>query len=296
MWLGRDGANESMKRSTYSIPHIAELRAIAQETKFDRNEWHYRIHRKLSIYLTWCFLHIGFNANQVTLLSFISGLLAPFLIMFAPGYWGLTGYLFFYGYFILDKVDGEVARFRQEESLRGICLDYIGHAIIPALLPLSVGGFLAGTWAIDLFWLLGALAALSVMFVRTARDLPLGIIARKYAKEMAVFTHHLPSSSKISGSNVGNSAKKGKRKPGSLMQPFFLLATFWPSMSIFTATQFVFFTWSSTIWLITGAFLFIILLQIVNMVIFSLQLTLKIESLVEKQLQILVQLVTLSED
>ena len=166
----------------HRIPSVKKLRLISQEAKSHRTEWQYIIHRKLSIYLTWLLLHTGLTANQVTIISICSGFLGALSLLFAPGPWSLSGYLLFYGYFLLDKVDGEIARFKKEESLRGIFLDYMGHMIVPPLLPLSVGGYLAERFAISEFWLLGALAALSCMFVRGGRDIALSLIFRKHSQ------------------------------------------------------------------------------------------------------------------
>lgn len=95
--------------------------------------------RKFSVYLTWIFLNLGFTANQVTTIQTIVGVLASVLIAFPRFKVGLTGIILFQIGFLLDNVDGEIARFRKEASLTGKYLDEIGHEIVIPVMYLGFG-------------------------------------------------------------------------------------------------------------------------------------------------------------
>lgn len=116
-----------------------------------------RFIRHLSIYITWLLLHTSITANQVTVLQIIAGIagaiclaanrLIPGIILLQLGY-------------ILDCVDGEVARYRRNPSLSGVSLDMAGHFIVT---PLMYFGFALGIYLkthILLFLILGFFSSL----------------------------------------------------------------------------------------------------------------------------------------
>lgn len=107
----------------------SELRAICQAGKGDAPGW-YRIHRGLSIYLTWALLHTPVRLNHVSLLMMLCGLVGAALLLPRRLEINAIGFVVLYLSFLLDKVDGEIARYRGASSAHGIQLDRFHHRLV----------------------------------------------------------------------------------------------------------------------------------------------------------------------
>ena len=83
--------------------------------------------RPISIWFTWLFVRTPLNANQVTIIQEVFGVLGA--VSFAYGRFVLGAVLLQIG-FILDNCDGEVARWKNQQSESGKFLDLIGHMIV----------------------------------------------------------------------------------------------------------------------------------------------------------------------
>ncbi len=83
--------------------------------------------RPISIWFTWLFVRTPLSANHVTIIQEIFGILGA--VLFAYGRFVL-GAIFLQLGFILDNSDGEVARWKNQESESGKFLDLIGHMIV----------------------------------------------------------------------------------------------------------------------------------------------------------------------
>lgn len=237
--------------NNHHIPSISELRIITQTEKLEQASWLYAIHRKFSIYITWLLLHTSVNANQVTLFSFLVAIIGFIILLIVPSPYSLLGFLFFYAYFLLDKVDGEIARFRKQQSLRGICLDYIGHLIIPPLLPLGVGGSLAAELDIALFWLPSALAALALIFLRASHGLTSHIITAKFLKEPTLF--------RVPTFNEPTSLPTVSNRFFVLSVVFkvirYFSISFWATLLLLLSANILAIVWSAGFWIFIAIFL-----------------------------------------
>lgn len=113
-----------------SVPDIATLRAICHTGKLskDRRVW-YAGSRGISIYLTWLLLHTRVRPNQVTVVTVILAFLGACLLAAPAAGIALGGAFSLLAHFLLDKVDGDIARFRKTYSLAGVYLDDLGHSI-----------------------------------------------------------------------------------------------------------------------------------------------------------------------
>ena len=83
--------------------------------------------RPISIWFTWIFVRTPLNANHVTIIQEIFGVIGA--VLFASGRFVL-GALFLQLGFIMDNSDGEVARWKNQQSESGKFLDLIGHMIV----------------------------------------------------------------------------------------------------------------------------------------------------------------------
>ena len=134
------------------VPDLGTLRSICQgeKVRLDRRPW-YVASRRVSLVVTWALLHTPVSANQVTVVSLALTALSPLLLALpAPGL-ALSGALALVVHYFLDKVDGEIARYRQVYSLAGVYMDELSHTF-------AYAGIFAGT-GLHLAWRAGTPAA-----------------------------------------------------------------------------------------------------------------------------------------
>ncbi len=128
-------------------PHIMQRHSF-----FTRN-----ITRKISLLITWLVVNIFPKANA-DIITFAWGiLLLGVIYLFSKGdpQNTLYGALLLELWYILDCVDGEVARFNNKDSLRGIFLDLFLHTSIQPLLFLSLAIGTYKTYHNNLYFLAG---------------------------------------------------------------------------------------------------------------------------------------------
>jgi hypothetical protein len=110
------------------VPDLGTLRSICQGEKVrqDRRPW-YVLSRRVSIGITWCLLHTPVTANQVTAVSLVLTIVAGAFVALPSPAFALAGAGALVIHFFLDKVDGEIARFRRVFSLAGVYMDELSH-------------------------------------------------------------------------------------------------------------------------------------------------------------------------
>ena len=117
------------------IPSISELRKICQKPlRFETVAYARYFIRKISIYFTWILVHFSISANQVTVAQAVFGLAGSVLLAFGGRNWAVLALVLVQFGYILDCVDGEVARYRKASSVNGVFLDNLNHiVVIPAI-------------------------------------------------------------------------------------------------------------------------------------------------------------------
>src|SRR6185503_12216910 len=158
-----------------------EIRDVCQAGK-DRDPGWYRIHRRLSIHVTARLLETRITLGQISTLMLSLGAVGALLNASPHLLVNALGWACIYGAFLLDKVDGEVARYRGEESVIGILLDRFFHRMVEPLLFLALG-WRAFAATDSLLPVIAALAAmLAANIVEETQHLP-AYIAAKFARE-----------------------------------------------------------------------------------------------------------------
>jgi len=161
-------------------PTIAQIREVGQPpaVRGRRNSEHWVADvylRDISPYLTRILLRTSITANGVTWLMVATGMSAAFALLI-PGLPGavlaaLLGQL----QMLWDCCDGEVARWRQTTSPKGVFIDRVGHYTAEGLIPIALGlraaGFPDQGW-MDTPWpLIGALVSVLVLYNKALNDI-----------------------------------------------------------------------------------------------------------------------------
>lgn len=171
---------------------IRELRNLLQKEKLENRErpWGYRLfQRGPSIFLTWILIRTPLTPNILTLSSILSGFYGAYLLLCPAWYIKLLALFFFYLHLLLDRVDGEVARYKKQFSLKGIYLDEINHYVLPPLFFISLAWGLKDITAYSESFILlaGICAGFASILLRLTHNLPYSIFLKKYTKHRDVF-------------------------------------------------------------------------------------------------------------
>jgi phosphatidylglycerophosphate synthase len=164
---------------------IYTLREITQKEKLENRErpWGYRLfQRGPSIFITRILLATPIKPNYVTVLSILFGIMGTLCLLSPDWHIKLLGFFFFYINLLLDRVDGEIARYKKIYSLKGIYMDEINHLIVPPLFFLGLAWGLANQtiFRFEFVIALGTFAALGSIFIRAGHGLPYQIFLKKY--------------------------------------------------------------------------------------------------------------------
>jgi len=110
---------------------------IAQAGKEVDPAW-YRVHRRVSIHLTRGAIALGLAADHASVAMMVAGLVGAALLVPASPLANALGFAVLYLSFLLDKVDGELARLHGSQNARGIFLDRMHHRLVEPCLFLAV--------------------------------------------------------------------------------------------------------------------------------------------------------------
>lgn len=110
----------------------AELRSICQKGEGELFLISAYLYRPFSIYISRFYIALGIRSNAITFQSLLAGLAAAALVVAPSPVHLLAAAIFVQLYFILDHVDGEVARYDlyrgiQKPSLAGEFFDFWTH-------------------------------------------------------------------------------------------------------------------------------------------------------------------------
>jgi phosphatidylglycerophosphate synthase len=134
---------EAKNTDSEKLPSVSVLKKSLQKHYKDPNgplsETFNRVtYHKVTIYISWLFLHTKIMPNYVTLISLISGLAGCLFLAF-PGLYPIIGILLLNLSLIFDIVDGDIARYRNICSLSGAFFDRLVTAIVDPLVFIGLG-------------------------------------------------------------------------------------------------------------------------------------------------------------
>jgi phosphatidylglycerophosphate synthase len=123
-----------------------------------------RVARPTALRITRVIAPWGISANAVTLAAWLIAFCgAAACCRGTPGGW-LLGAGLLQIWYLLDHVDGQLARLRRTESLDGVALDYLMHHVVLMVVPLGLG--LGLIWrGLDPTWMLLAIAWMLALLI-----------------------------------------------------------------------------------------------------------------------------------
>ena len=126
-------------------PTLAQLRSRVQKDRHrEIGNWlARRVARPSAVYGTWLALRLGLSANQVTLAALAASLGAALAVGTGTRSGLLAGVALGHAAFWLDRVDGQVARWRGTAGLDGVYFDYLMHHAAGLALGFALGHGLA---------------------------------------------------------------------------------------------------------------------------------------------------------
>lgn len=166
-------------RRSRQIPPVTELRPIVQGAKTTSDQrWSYRLFRAISIHVTRALLHTSVSPNQVTAASLVLAL-AGLMLIAVTGVLAIAGCVLMLTYHLLDRVDGELARYQKRYSLLGVYLDNAGHYLTGGgLLIAGVYGLAPLSSDPHALWLVSSLAAVAAIMSRVEKHAPFHLFSQ----------------------------------------------------------------------------------------------------------------------
>ena len=141
---------------------IAQLRAELQKPRASVDTWYGKnVMRRFSIYITWLFSKLGFSPNTATSLSVVAVFLGA--IFLSASFWGL-GIFFINLWYLLDHVDGELARFYGRSSASGLFYDTIVNFLVQPLTFFGLGWGLSESFG-ESYFLFGVLGGFGYLML-----------------------------------------------------------------------------------------------------------------------------------
>jgi len=96
------------------------------------------LYRQFSLPVTWLLVQTPVSANQISVLWLILGLLGVALLASGNYLLAIAGALLLQLVAVLDRVDGEVARYKHSQSMLGLFWDLAGHIFIKSFLFIGI--------------------------------------------------------------------------------------------------------------------------------------------------------------
>lgn len=154
------------------VESLQDLNRLCQKPRYKEvGNWMVRhVLRDLALPITWLLLHTNISANQVTLISLLVGLAGIFLFALPLKGFFLVGALLLQLWYLLDHVDGQIARYRKTACLTGRFFDFLTHHLIHGVIFFSLGWYAFIKTGQSSFLLWGFLTSLSVTTFNLIHD------------------------------------------------------------------------------------------------------------------------------
>lgn len=152
-----------------------EFKQICQGEKLKdmkrRGDWWHAPFTFVSKYITWILVKTAITANFITIFGFSIGLLGLLFIGFGNDFFIIFGFILLFVYYLSDEIDGEIARYKKQISLKGIYFDEVGHLIFLGCFFSSFGYNIYRNNSEFLYIILGFFSSFFILGIRTIRKI-----------------------------------------------------------------------------------------------------------------------------
>lgn len=157
---------------------LRQIEQICHQQKAQKRTW-YHLHRRISTPITWLLYRCGVTPNVVSASMLWVGLAGSTLLVPTQVPLNIAGLLLIYLAFLLDKVDGDLARLRGCIGSQALILDFAYHRITLFAFYAALGGhaYLATQDAVGL--VAGFVAGFLANYAQDAQLYPYRIYAQK---------------------------------------------------------------------------------------------------------------------
>jgi phosphatidylglycerophosphate synthase len=215
-------------------PSVAELRPVVHpggiKDRKNGEHWAGRLYmREISLRCTRVLANSPLSPNQYTYLMIAAGTAAGAALLIPGLTGGILGALLIQLYLLLDCVDGELARWRQQTSTVGVYLDRVGHYLSEAALLVGFGVRAADVFhqnGVSTRWLwafLGTMAALGAILFKAETDL-VDVARIRRGLAAAQEAANVPRSSQVALARRAASALRFHRLVGGVEASLLMLA------------------------------------------------------------------------
>lgn len=151
---------------------LAELERRCQKPDHRRvgNWMARRVSRPLALRVTWLVLPWGLSAHVATGCAALVALASALSFGFGSLSSWLLGAALLQLWYLLDHVDGQLARFRGTASLDGVQLDYLMHHVVNLIVPWGLGFGLTGRPLNATWIMLGLIFSLGLVAIGLIND------------------------------------------------------------------------------------------------------------------------------
>lgn len=216
------------------VESLKELNKICQKPRYKEvGNWMVRnILRDAALPITWLLLHTRITAHQVTFAALLVGIFAVFLCAFhLPGYF-FAGILLLQFWYLLDHVDGQVARYRKTSSLTGRFFDFLMHHMIHGLFFFSMGWALYAKTQNEVFILLGFVTSFATLLFNMLHDIKYKTYFERLLSETSV-------ASRVSPQRETSAVRAGAIFPKRIFKFLHATAQMHVVMNIYTLAAFL---------------------------------------------------------
>ena len=124
--------------------NLQQYRQLCQKNESENYLLDKLIFRKISIFITILFIKLKITSNQVTFLSLLASLASLYFLTFNTRTALLTAAALIFTYYLLDHVDGELARYaiktgQAQPNLKGHYFDVLVHRYSTYLMLFCIG-------------------------------------------------------------------------------------------------------------------------------------------------------------
>ncbi len=160
------------------VDTIPELRKRVQEPVREFNDVAgLLVGDRVSIHVTRLFLRLGLSPTVGTIGMLLAGLAGSGLLLLSGG-WAVLGCALMFVYYVLDCVDGEVARYHGREKLAWGFHDMLFHLYVKSAFFTCLGVHAVAVTGHAWAFLLGVFALLGTLFTKCLYDAALILCAR----------------------------------------------------------------------------------------------------------------------